>query len=127
MNEYKYDDDYIPTIQDLDEEYAIYKDSTYDIISKVAYLIGIPKRIFENENQPPKLEIYERLDKDKNARIIRNLCIVRTSIERGFRYINERMRYQFQSILNMPEYIPQEAVQQLAADGVDFYKRAVPS
>ena len=107
-----------------EDEYGKYKDSTYDIVSKVAYLIGIPKRIFENENQPPKLEIYESLDKDKNARIIRNLCIIRTSIERGFRFINERMRYQFQSILNMPEYIPQEAVQQLALDGVSFYKKS---
>ena len=44
-----------------------YKDSTYEIISKVAYLIGVPKHVFENENQSPKLEIYEKLDKDKNA------------------------------------------------------------
>lgn len=107
-----------------EDDYGKYKDSTYDIISKVAYLIGIPKRIFENENQPPKLEIYERLDKDKNARIIRHLCIIRTSIERGFKYINERMRYQYQSILNMPEYIPQESVRQLSADGVSFYKKS---
>ena len=27
-----------------------YKDSTYEIVSKIAYLIGVPKRIFENEH-----------------------------------------------------------------------------
>ena len=68
MNEYEDDDDYVPTIADLDEEIAQYKDSTYDLVSKVAYLIGVPKRIFENEHEPPKLEIYEVLDKDKNAK-----------------------------------------------------------
>ena len=106
--EYEYDDDYVPTIADLDEEYAQYKDSTYDIVSKVAYLIGVPKRIFENEHEPPKIEIYEVLDKDKNARIIRHLCIIRTSIERAFRHINEKMKFQYRSILSMPEHIPQE-------------------
>lgn len=68
-----------------------YKDSTYVIVSKVAYLIGVPKRIFENEHEPPQLEVYQQLENDKNARIIRNLCIIRTQIERNFKYINEKM------------------------------------
>ena len=33
-------------------------------------------------------EIYNRLEQDKNARIIRNLCIIRTAIERNYRKIN---------------------------------------
>ena len=36
------------------EELHKYEDSTYKIISKVAYLIGVPKHIFENEKQSPK-------------------------------------------------------------------------
>ena len=124
MNEREYDDNHVPTIQELDDEYAIYKDSTYDIVSKVAYLIGVPKRIFENEYEPPKLEIYETLDKDKNARIIRHLCIIRTSIERGFKYINEKMKFQYRGILSMPEHIPQESVNQLTLDGITFVKKS---
>ena len=50
-------------------EGAAYRDSTYELVSKVAYLLGVPKRIFDNEHEPPKLEVYERLEKDKNARI----------------------------------------------------------
>ena len=65
-------------------EQIAYKDSTYELISKVAFLIGVPQRIFENEHEAPQLDVYERLSKDKNARIIRNLCIIRTSIERNF-------------------------------------------
>lgn len=75
-------------VQNDSPERMTYKDSTYEIVSKVAYLIGVPKRIFENEHEPPKLEIFEKLDKDKNARIVRNLCMLRTSIERNYKKIN---------------------------------------
>lgn len=73
-------------------EQIAYKDSTYELVSKVAYLIGVPLRIFQNEHEPPKIEIYDRLEQDKNARIIRNLCIIRTAIERNYRKINDIMR-----------------------------------
>lgn len=72
-------------------EQIAYKDSTYELVSKVAYLIGVPLRIFQNEHEPPKIEIYNRLEQDKNARIIRNLCIIRTAIERNYRKINDIM------------------------------------
>lgn len=101
-----------------------YKDSTYEIVSKVAYLIGVPKRIFENEHEAPKLEIYNKLDADKTARIIRHLCIIRTSIERNFRHINERMKFSYVTIISMPEYVPQESLNQLHADGVNFIKKS---
>lgn len=116
--------DYIATYEEFEDEHIRYKDSTYDIVSKVAYLIGVPKHIFENEFEPPKMEVYERLDQDKNARIIRHLCIIRTAIERGFKHISEKMKFQYRTILSMPEHIPQESVNQLAADGVNFYKKS---
>lgn len=75
-----------------------YKDSTYETVSKVAYLIGVPRRIFENEHEPPKIEVFERLEQDKAARIIRHLCIIRTAIERNFKHINEKMRFDYTSI-----------------------------
>lgn len=46
-----------------DEEKATYKDSTYEIVSKVAYLIGVPHRIFENEHEAPKMEYMRVLSK----------------------------------------------------------------
>lgn len=46
-------------------EQIAYKDSTYELVSKVAYLIGVPLRIFQNEHEPPKIEIYNRLEQDK--------------------------------------------------------------
>ncbi len=103
---------------------AKYKDSTYEIVSKVAYLIGVSKRIFDNEHETPKLEIYNNLEQDKSARIIRHLCIVRTAIERNFRHINEAMKSSYLSIGSMPEYVPQESLKQLNADGINFIKKS---
>ncbi len=108
---------------DEDDKVA-YKDSTYEIISKVAYLIGVPKRIFENEHESPQMEVYLRLDADKSARIIRHLCIIRTAIERNFGRINDKMRMEFKTILSMPEYIPDESLNQLSLDGVSFIKKS---
>lgn len=101
-----------------------YKDSTYVIVSKVAYLIGVPKRIFENEHEPPQLEVYQQLENDKNARIIRNLCIIRTEIERNFRHINREMRMEYKSILTLPQFVPADSINQLLADGINFIKKS---
>lgn len=100
-----------------------YKDSTYEIVSKVAYLIGVPKEIFDNEFEPPKPNIYSKLEKDKNARIIRHLCIVRTAIERNFKAINNKMRTEYQTILSMPDLVPEKSLQQLTLDGINFIKK----
>lgn len=107
-----------------DSEIIAYKDSTYELVSKVAYLIGVPKRIFENEHEAPRLEIYEQLEKDKTARIVRNLCVVRTSIERNFKHINDKMRMEYKTILSMPEYVPSDSLNQLTADGINFIKKS---
>ncbi|MCR5769703.1 MAG: hypothetical protein K6G87_00565 [Butyrivibrio sp.] len=93
----------------------------YDIVSKVAYLLGINKRIFENENEPPKIEVYKKLELDKQARIVRNLCILRTQMEHNFLKICQGIQQEGRSILGMPEYMPTSAMQTLSDDGVDIY------
>ena len=105
-------------------ERITYKDSTYEIVSKVAYLIGVPLRIFENEHEAPQMDVYQRLEKDKNARIIRNLCIIRTEIERNFKKINDKMRTEYKSLLSMPEYVSAAAINTLTADGINFIKKS---
>ncbi len=83
-----------------------YKNSTYFVISRVAYLIGVPRTIFENPHSSPELSIYEQLDADKNARILRNLCMIRTGLMRYFRQIGKAMMYDLKNIDSLPEYIP---------------------
>ena len=51
-------------LDDNKQSYTLYENSTYMVVSKVAYLIGVPKAIFENEHEPPKMEWYEELERD---------------------------------------------------------------
>ncbi len=95
-----------------------------DVVSTFAYLIGVRKSIFENEHEPPQLEIYEKLDTNKAARIVRNLCMIRTSIELNFRRINDALHFDFRSISSLTEYIPSESIMQLMNDGVNAFKKS---
>ena len=71
-----------PAPQPASHVYSDFENSTYLIVSKIAYLIGVPKKIFENEHEPPKLDVYQQMDQNQNARIIRNLCMIRTGLEK---------------------------------------------
>ena len=64
MNNQAYDD---TATRNPRKAYTDYENSTYTVVSKVAYLIGVQKRIFENEYEPPKMEWYEKLHADKNC------------------------------------------------------------
>lgn len=116
----EYDTHFAPMTGDK----SIYTDSTYEIVSKVAYLLGISRRIFENEHEPPKLDVYNLMDAEKSARIIRHLCIIRTSIERNYKNIRNKSKYEFQSIFSMPDYIPQDSLKRLSEDGINFVKKS---
>lgn len=108
----------------VEGEKITYKDSTYEIVSKIAFLIGIHKRIFEKEPDRTKLDVYNTLMEDKNARIIRNLCVVRTSIMRYYKHINNKMKLHYATLLSIPEYIPTESMEGLAEDGIFFMKKS---
>ncbi len=99
-----------------------YKNSTYFVISRVAYLIGVARSIFENPHSSPELSIYEQLDANKNARILRNLCMIRTGLMRYFRPIGKAMMYDLKNIDSLPEYIPPDCAGQLWRDGVQLLK-----
>ncbi len=100
----------------------IYFKNTYTIVSTVAYLLGVPERIFQNEFGSPRPEIYERLEKERSARIIRNLCMLRTAIERNFGYINEKMTFEYKGLMSMPELIPIDAIAQLEREHINIVK-----
>ena len=94
----------------------------YEIVSRFAFLIGIEKRHFENEYEPPQFKTFEELKRNKNARIIRNLCLLRNQIERHYKAIQDEMRNNYKSILSLPHLISQEAITQLSSDGISLYK-----
>ena len=94
----------------------------YEIVTRVAYLIGVDDRIFENENYNYDLKIYNSMKITKNARIIRNLCRLRNALESKFLKICMAMQQDNKSLIAMPEYIPLECMEELSNDNVDIYK-----
>ncbi len=101
--------------------YQEFRNPTYNIVSIVAYLIGVDKRQFDNEHEPPQPDVYERLNNDKAARIIRNLCMIRTALEQRYKAISIAFRIEGKNIGSMPDMVPANAVNELHADGVALY------
>lgn len=98
------------------------RDSTYEIVGPMAYLIGVRA---ESIREYPQYKFFAKLDSDKNARIIRHLCICRTSIERNFKKISDAMAREYRLIENMPdEWLPSASMAALKADGVSFVKKS---
>lgn len=99
-----------------------YQTNTYSIISKVAYLAGVEKRHFEADYEVPKLDIFHELEKNRNARIIRHLSMLRTAIEQHHDTLSYRMNWDLKNLDAFPDEIPQDSIHQLAADGVNIIK-----
>ena len=101
--------------------------SKKDIVSRVAYLIGIDDRYFgigQGENMNPQFyrSVYDEMNQDKEARIVRNLCMLRTKLQRNFRAIYTEMNADIKNIDAIPDLVPQEALQTLKNDGIDFVR-----
>ena len=100
-----------------------YRSATYHIVSIMAYLIGVSQSYYERDTgeESPQIEIYRKLSQDKNARIIRNLCIVRTAIEKHYIAIARAFVHEFKNIGSVPEFIPSEVVEELYRDGITLH------
>ena len=98
-------------------EYVPLKDHKYVVVSKMAYLLGIFEENFAEGKNFDK-RVYAELSMNKNARIIRNLCILRTCIERSFRKIQEAMKQGRQDVFLISEYVPEDSVLSLSNDGI---------
>lgn len=95
---------------------------TYMLVSKVAYLAGVERRIFENEHAPLQMEYYLQMDACQNARIIRNLSMLRTAIEQHYAELYHSMRYNLKNLDTLPELIPSECLSRLNQDGICLIK-----
>lgn len=98
------------------------RNRTYQIVSITAYLLGVIRQIFENKFEPLRLDVYQELEKTRNARIIRNLCILRTVIEQNYTQILYEFQYNMKNLNTLPKIIPQECLLELEQDGVPLYK-----
>ncbi len=95
--------------------------NTYRLVSLMMYLIGVEEKHFHTFT-PALTEEYQKYNSDSRARIIRNLCRVRTALEQNFGRIREAFLYDLKNLSTLPDYIPVQAVTELAQDGVSLQK-----
>lgn len=77
------------------KKYALTEDDkmfikSKEIVSKVGYLIGVPRQFFEDGKL--QLEYYDSLEAEQDARIVRNLCHIYTMLNRHFSKIQGEMK-----------------------------------
>ena len=48
-------------------------EDTYFIVSMTAYLLGVDEWVFDSDKEPMQRPIFDEMEKNKSARIIRNL------------------------------------------------------
>ncbi|MBQ6773501.1 MAG: hypothetical protein IJP48_05475 [Synergistaceae bacterium] len=101
--------------------------SKRDIVSRIAYLIGIDDKHFgigQIENMNPQFyrSVYDELNQDKEARIVRHLCRLRTKMQRNFRDIFTEMNSDLKNIDSIPDLVPQDSLKSLEQDGIPFVR-----
>ena len=94
------------------------------VVSKIGYLIGVPKEIFDRGQLDG--EHYAKMNQNKNARIIRNLCLIRNGIEQNYTKISAAFYHDIKNLHTLPQYIDQEAIRQLSQDGIQIIKANYP-
>lgn len=95
---------------------------SHKIVSRTGYLLGVSKNYFHTQEEDPNralfIESFEELEKNKHAKILRNLCIIRTSIERNFKKINNGMHKWSYQLESYGEEVPQDSLAYLRSAGI---------
>lgn len=89
-------------------------ENVYNIVSRVAYLIGVQETIFrENTFQ---MDIYRLMDNLPEVKTLRMLCILRNGLLKNYKEINVQILYDLKNLDTLPEFIDQEALQYLEVE-----------
>lgn len=94
---------------------------TYTLVSLMMYLIGVEERHF-TEHIPDLGDHFQRYQANACARVIRNLCIIRTALQRNCKDISYEFQYNLKSIASIPAYVDPDVIRQLYTDGVSLHK-----
>lgn len=122
MSEYENDFEDLPAISQMST--GQYRNPTYNIVSIMAYLIGVDEYYYQSDTgeERPQIAVFRKLKTNKNARIIRNLCMVRTGIEKNYISIVRAFLHEFKNIGSVPDYISVSAVNELCEDGINLHR-----
>ena len=88
------------------------------IVTKMAFLIGVPEEKVTSENRFDITE-FEKLKTDDNAKIIRNLCKLRTQFLRNYKNIDDAKKFQMRPLESMSEYLDIDAIKYLRSQNIE--------
>lgn len=91
----------------------------YDIVSTVAYLIGVSESTFERSML--KEEIYHQLDTLPGPRTVRTLCRIRTALMRNYDGIAYGL-YNMRNLNRLHEFFDPEWFEYLSSQNIHFVK-----
>lgn len=116
------DDDHLELPEELrptaDNPLYYRGEDTYFIVSMTAYLLGVDEWVFDSDKEPMQRPIFDQMEKHKSARIIRNLCRLRTQIELKFKALRERGYATMAGIEAMDDLIDVSTIRNLRNDGI---------
>lgn len=98
------------------------QEGAQEISSTVSYLLGLNESYINKGSL--RLSYFRRLQSSKSARIVRNLCILRTDIMKNYERICAQQTIERKTLLHMPKLISECAIQQLSSDGIIWYRHS---
>ena len=95
-----------------------YYENKLEIVTRVAFLCGVADYHFTGEKRVFMQNVYEALKNDSKALLIRNLCLLRNSIEHNFKKIATAMTREGRAFFGLKEYYPQAALSFIEDQGI---------
>ena len=90
----------------------------YNVVTVAAYLLGAPRKSVKTTDPEKCRRVFSALGRNKAARTLRNLCILRTAFIRNFEKFAAAMSGEYISDGSEGELLPADAVSELSEDGV---------
>ena len=93
---------------------------TKEIVVQIAYLIGIRDDIVESRYAPECGETLQKLAGEKNAKIIRKLCALRSIMMQKYERVDSQLRYEMKNIDRMPDLFNPDDIKWLSHQGIQI-------
>lgn len=106
--------------EDIELDPIHYKSQMYEIVSKVAFLIGVKEHLFNDDQTHFDKNLYNEWIQNTNTRVVRNLCLVRSFLFMKYKAINNAIIYDMKNINVLDEYFHCDIVESLRKDGIEL-------
>ena len=93
------------------------RSNTKDIVSKVAYLIGVKKTILYNQFETERPGFLQEMNDHQPARTIRSLCKLRMTLLHRFKKVDDMLRFELKNLKTI-EFFDKNDIIQLEKWGI---------